>query len=312
MLPDYPEIHIIVGSGRCGTTYLSGMLSRSMDIDLTGEPKFVIPLYRQLHRFGSLEKPANLRRLVETIHKRHFFIYLHKQFGISIRPEEILERIQEPTYPSVLYAVFQLIAGKRKYSRLGYTDPFDVAHLPLLAQLLPKARFIHIIRDGRDVAFSYKKFLWGPTNLYSGARSWAQLVSTARKDGADLGSRYFELRLEDLTLNTDETAAKLGKFINRGDHPEQVQDLVERINRTKNLSRVQLWKQNMNESQRYVCEAAAGDVLRACGYPTEFDPKASILPPKRAFYLTADLALRVPNRLRFKWRQAASDRRRNV
>jgi hypothetical protein len=298
MTPEYPEIHIIVGSGRCGTTYLTWLLATSLGIGFPAEPKFVIPMYRQLYRFGSLERAANLRRLVERIHKGDVFDHIHRVTGVSSRPEDILERVQEPTYTGVLYAVFQLLAEKRNRSRLGYKDPFDVTHLPLLAQLLPTARFIHIIRDGRDVALSFQKFLWGPTNLYCGARYWARLVSTGRKDGADLGNRYFELRLEDLMLDPDKTAAELGEFINRGDHPEQVRNLVERVNRTRKPDNVQVWKQNMNEHQRYLCEAAAGDVLQACGYSTEFGSKASILPLKRTVYLTADFALRVRNRLR--------------
>jgi Sulfotransferase family len=297
MTPNYPEIHVIVGSGRSGTTYLNSLLVRSLGIGSSAEPKFVIPMYRQLYRFGNLEQAANLRRLVEKIHKAKVFDHLHRVRGISSRPEEILERVQAPTYTGVLYAVFQLLAEKRNCSRLGYKDPFDVTHLPLLAQLLPTARFIHIIRDGRDVALSLQKFSWGPTNLYCGARYWARLVSTGRKDGADLGSRYFELRLEDLMLNPDKTAAELGGFINRGHHPEQVQNLVERVNQTRKAGNMQLWKQSMNEHQRYLCEAAAGDVLRACGYPTEFNPQPTILPLTGAFYLSADFALRVRNRL---------------
>jgi sulfotransferase family protein len=305
MAPDYPKIYVIVGSGRSGTTYLNWVLRLSLDIGFSAEPKFVVPMYRQLHRFGNLEQEANLRHLVETIHQGKVFDHLHRVLGVSSYPEEILDRVREPTYTGVLYAVFQLLAEKRNHSRLGYKDPIDVVHLPLLAQLLPTARFIHIIRDGRDVALSLQKFLWGPTNLYCGARYWARLVSTGRKDGADLAGRYFEVRLEDLMLNPDKTARELGEFINQGDHPEQVRDLVERVNRTRKPGNVQVWKQNMNENQRYICEAAAGDILRACGYPTEFDPHASILHVKKAYYMTSDFALRVGNLLKRELRRTS-------
>jgi hypothetical protein len=108
MTSDYPEIHIIVGSGWCGTTYLTWLLATSLGISFPAEPKFVIPMYRQLHRFGSLERSANLRRLVERIHKGNVFEHLHRVIGVSSRAEDILERGQEPTYTGVLYAVFQL------------------------------------------------------------------------------------------------------------------------------------------------------------------------------------------------------------
>ena len=127
------------------------MLKQSLDIGFSAEPKFVVPMYRRLDRFGSLEDPAKLRRLAEAIHGGLVFEHLHTVVGISSRAEEIVERVRAPTYAGVLYAVFQLLADKRGQSRLGYKNPADVIHLPLLAELLPTARFVHIIRDGRDV-----------------------------------------------------------------------------------------------------------------------------------------------------------------
>ncbi|GAG00019.1 unnamed protein product, partial [marine sediment metagenome] len=59
----YPEIICIVGSGRCGSRYLSRMLRDSMDIGFRYEPKFIVPIYRRLHHFGDLAQPENLRRL---------------------------------------------------------------------------------------------------------------------------------------------------------------------------------------------------------------------------------------------------------
>jgi hypothetical protein len=141
--------------------------------------------------------------------------------------------------------------------------------------------------------------------VYCGARYWAGLVSTGQRDGAALGGRYFELRFEDLMLNSEKTAAELGNFINQGANPEQVQNLVDRVDRTKRPENVQLWKQNMDENQRYLCEAAAGNVLRACGYPTEFDLQGRQLHLKKAFYLTADFAVRVRNRLKQKLRRVS-------
>lgn len=296
---DFPEIIIIIGSGRCGTGYLSMVLMESMDIGFPmDEPKFVVPTYHRLQRFGSLEEPANLRRLIEAIHKSPVFDHLHQELvDISKRPIELLERVREPTYTSVLYATFQFIAEKRGCSRLGYRDPTDVLHLPLLAKLFPSARFVHIIRDGRDAALSFLKFRWGATNLYCGARDWAQAVASGRRDGVSLADRYFEFRFEDLILDTERVAVELGTFINQGRNPEQVQDLVERINRTKNVDNVDAWKHKLNTSQRFLCEAAAGEVLQVCGYPTEFDSEANLSPMKTAYYVGVDYLLRASNRL---------------
>jgi Sulfotransferase family len=297
----YPEMTIIVGSGRSGTTYLRRLFQDCLDIGMTSEPKFVVPLYDRLSTFGDLREPANLRRLVEAVHDSKLFRHLHEKARIESRAEEILERVREPSYTGVLYATFELIAIKRGRSRLGYKDPQDIVHLPLLAELFPTARFVHIIRDGRDVARSMLKFRWGANNLYCGACYWAKTVATARRDGAALGDRYFELRHEDLILRTEEVVPALGRFVNGSRRPEQVQTLMERINQTKKLDSVDQWKHVLNARQRRVCEAAAGEVLRACGYAMEFDGQARVSPLQAAFYQNADYVLRVKNKVARKW-----------
>ena len=297
MLKQYPEIIVIVGSGRSGTTYLARMLKQSMDIGFSGEPKFIVPMYHRLHNIGSLHRPENMRRLVKKIHDGKMFQHLHQVVGVPSFPEEILDRVREPTYSSVLYATFKLMAEKRGHSRLGYKDPGNVAHLPLISKLLPTARFIHIIRDGRDVSLSLIKFRWGATNVYCGGRDWAQRVLVGRRDGTSLGGRYFELRFEDLILNTEKVATELGNFVNQGRSPEQVQNLVERINRTKEPSSVQVWRSKMDSAQQFLCEAAAGDELRACGYPTKFEIGLRLHPLKAAWYLGKDFVVRARNHL---------------
>jgi hypothetical protein len=106
-----------------------------------------------------------------------------------------------------------------KLSETGYA-------LPLFARLFPDAWFIHLVRDGRDVAFSHfraptdailRKAHFGSagTTSYRGvpaseigyeaaphvfnARLWVESVTAARAYGAMLGPRYLETRYETLT-----------------------------------------------------------------------------------------------------------------
>ncbi|HKU46722.1 MAG TPA: sulfotransferase [Burkholderiales bacterium] len=296
MSPDYPEFTVIVGSGRSGTTLLVRLFRQCLDIGIGAEPGLVVRLYRRLPRFGDLRQPGNLRRLVETIHAGSLFDYLHRR-NIATTADEILALVREPTYTGVLYAVFELIARKRGKSRLGYKDPADVFHLPILAELLPTARFVHIVRDGRDVALSMLGFNRGPNNLYAACRYWERGVSKARADGRLLGERYFELRLEDLVTDTDRVAAQLGNFVNRGRDAAQTAKLVERINEMKNHAAIDKWRKSLDRRQRFICEAAAGETLRACGYATEFAADIRLPRHQTAYYELEDFALRVKNRL---------------
>ena len=295
-MPDYPDITVLVGSGRSGTGYLTNVLFRSLDMGFSEEPKFVAPLYRRLDRFGDLRDEENLRRLAETVHDTDPFHDLRDVRGIPTTSDEILERVPEPTCRGLLYATFRLIAEKRNKRRLAYKDPRDLSHLPIVAELFPTARFVHIIRDGRDVALSLQKFRWGPTNLYSGCKYWATVTSKGRRDGAQLERPYFELRLEDLMEDTERVATDLCKFILGSEHDEDgVRRVVEDFKSTKKAGSVSSWRERLDRNQRFVCEAVAGDVLRACGYETEFDRPIHLSPFKAGYYLMSDVSRRALN-----------------
>ncbi|MGE0715217.1 MAG: sulfotransferase [Alphaproteobacteria bacterium] len=97
--------------------------------------------------------------------------------------------------------------------------------LPLVARLFPDAWFVHLLRDGRDVAFSdfvppntatLRTFYFGTHSArgYRGlpaseagylaaphlfnARAWVEAVVAGRRFGAMIGPRYVELRYETL------------------------------------------------------------------------------------------------------------------
>lgn len=291
----YPEVTIIVGTGRSGTTYLTRMFFASMDMGMSSEPRSIASLYRKIGRFGDLKKKANLQRLVETVYADKLLTHLAVRRKIPVTIDELWERVQEPTYRGVMYAMLQLVADKRGKSRLAYKDPLDLINMPVLAEIFPTARFVHIIRDGRDVAASMLKFKWGNTNLFAGGRFWAERVRIGQADGSRLAERYFELRLEDLVLDTEQTATAVGQFVNQGRNPEQVTDLVARVNRTKRVDAIYQWRDKLTASERRLCEAGAGEMLGRCGYEVASTAQLSLV--KQGFYLGADFCQRSMNRV---------------
>ncbi len=289
-----PDLLIVVGSGRSGTTYLQEVLCRSLGIAFGPEPKFVVKYHRKINRFGDLARERNMRHLVETICREPYFEYVERWHKFQLTPDEILGEVREKSYKGVVIAIFQAFANNRNMTRLGYKDPSDVWHIPELASLLPNARFIHILRDGRDVAISLLKFIWGQTNLYAGSRDWARATGKGIADGRALGSRYFEMRYEDLILKPEEVVPKLVHFIEGNDSPEASAAVLEDVQRSSNTDALYGWKRHLNRQQRHLCEAASKPVLEACGYETEFDdPRIS--PVKSTFYLSTDFVRQSTN-----------------
>jgi hypothetical protein len=98
--------------------------------------------------------------------------------------------------------------GKRVWCE---KTPMYVHHLTLLGQAFPGARFIHVIRDGRACAASFhRRWKFNPVRTMV---RWKQAVREGMRQGASLGSRYVEVRYEDLTNNPESTLRRLLAFL---------------------------------------------------------------------------------------------------
>lgn len=129
--------------------------------------------------------------------------------------------------------------NKPKLRFVGEKDPGHLPHLPMLADMFPEAKFIHIIRDGRDVAISswhhnqraadnVKSRLSLDDILVKAGKDWVQQISMARDYGRRVGpKKYFELRYEDLKADTATGTERLLRFLGADATPELVARCIE-------------------------------------------------------------------------------------
>jgi hypothetical protein len=135
-----------------------------------------------------------------------------------------------------LAAVAAHLQGRPPGARWGWKLCETGHALPVIARLFPGAQFVHLIRDGRDVAFStfvapkdlyWRKIYFGTTEVRSwrglgmtqrayrangplfNAARWVNSVSLGRAYGAMLGERYHEVRYEALVDDPFGTAEAL-------------------------------------------------------------------------------------------------------
>src|SRR5438034_456487 len=81
-----------------------------------------------------------------------------------------------------------------------------------------EARFIHLIRDGRDVALSVRSVPFGPNSIREAAEWWASSIRSAREQANELRF-YREVRYEDLVLDTEGALREICRFIDLDWHP---------------------------------------------------------------------------------------------
>jgi hypothetical protein len=285
----HPPAPFVVGMGRSGTTLLRLMLDAHPALVIPPETHFVPGVIE------ACASGAGPDEIVEAMASM-------RQWGDhGIAAGEVLERLRGldrlDAAPALrtFYAIHTERAGKPRW---GDKTPIYVESMREIAGALPEARFIHLIRDGRDVALSRAARGFGKDQ--SGQRAgqrWRKRIRAARKQARHL-DHYLELRYEDLVaepepalrkacelceldydpamLNYHERAEERMAEMARdlpGRDGESVRPAEERMaahamtQKPPSQSRVGVWRQEMSPEDIQGFEEEAGDLLAELGYP---------------------------------------------
>jgi hypothetical protein len=159
--------------------------------------------------------------------------------------------------------------------------PAYVLRIPFLGGMFPEARFVHIIRDGRDVALSAAAIPGARTDPVSLAIDWRERVDAGRRAGRALGDgRYHEVRYEQLVAEPEAPIARVCSFLDlpfepamlsffeRHDEvPAKLRDNPRHARLAEPLSAgTRSWKTAMAPADLARFEAVAGDLLTDLGY----------------------------------------------
>ena len=188
-----------------------------------------------------------------------------------------------------------LYAEREGKSRYGDKTPGYVKEMRRIQRVLPEARFVHIIRDGRDVSLSHLRMNWGPETYAQSARLWRNRIRKARKMAPSV-KHYTEIHFEDLVADTEGSLRRVCEFIdldydpvmldyheraegrlaekarelprkNRPNQPAEARLESHRLAKEPPRSdRIGMWRERMTDEEVAEYEAIAGDMLVELGY----------------------------------------------
>jgi hypothetical protein len=278
----------IVGCPRSGTTLLRHLVGAHPQIAITPEAHWIAKWFekrRGLTQDGRVS-PAMVDELLS--HPKFAMFYLGRP-----ELEEMLGPGEPPTYADFLSAVFDRYGQNLGKQLVGNKTPDAVRKLDTLHALWPAARFVHLIRDGRDVAlsfFNWKSVLlkkpgtfatWQEDRAITAALWWDLNVRRGRDAATILGPElYYEMRYESLVRHPEQECAALCRFLGVSFQPCML-----RFHEAQSSAPAQLeprhgwrpispsarnWRNEMaaDEVQRF--EAAAGGLLAELGYPRAY------------------------------------------
>jgi hypothetical protein len=275
----------ITGLGRSGTTLLRLMISSHPNIAIPYESHFIDDYQKKLVNYGDLTRSHNLKKLVSDILSEEAI----KMWDHKYTEERTISRVRERSLRGVLDAIYTEYAESKGKIRWGDKSDY-LDGIPEINTVFPDSKFIHIIRDGRDVIKSVNKLSWGPNDLIAGANWWAEYIRLGRRLGALLGQeRYMEVRYEDLVNDPVKELSKICFFLNEQFYERMLQFYADsnkliplkqrgqHYNTDKPLQnkRASSWKNEMLNVDAQIFDRYAGKILRECGYekPVKLLPK---------------------------------------
>ena len=171
--------------------------------------------------------------------------------------------------------IFQTLAAESEKKRWCEKTPDHVQHLPLLSQIFPDAKFVHMIRDGREVACSISRRQKRHPALI--IYRWKKLVEMGQSEGKTLGDRYLEIKYEDLTSDPRSGMERVCAFLSLDFSTQVLRSKMPGSERRQQFAKDELdkiranplkWKTYFDKSTVDTLERIGGRALYGLGYPT--------------------------------------------
>lgn len=245
----------IIGVGRSGTTMLQRLLNRHSLVCVPDETHF-IP--KQRNNFLKLIRKDERHLAITQINA----VEKVKEWNVSVSVEDIRGCDGVAAYARVIDLIMTRRAGKEGKVYWGEKTPSYILEIPTLHQLFPKARFIHIYRDGRDVALSVMPLSWGPNNSYAAGKWWRSCIQTLQKDRKRLNDQFLEVKYEDFIRHPGCHMQQICGFL---ELPYEEQILEGYEIKSHNFAK---WKNKfyMSDTELKAFEVSAGDLLKELDY----------------------------------------------
>jgi hypothetical protein len=264
----------VLGHARSGTSLTCRLLLDHLGVNFGTESQFIVRYQRLLPRYGDLADTSRMRRLIEDLSRERFFTRSRNNFGFALDVESALRSVRTPGYAGALRAIFEQFAATRGHVRWGDKTPDYCNHLPLIYDLFPDAQFLHVIRDGRDVAHSTFTTGFGPKNAYEAASAWRKTLDSVDRFRHTLPpSAFREIRYEELVRDPAGVLRRVAQFLGIENHAAVTENAAPQLRAQVRSGNAFKWRQNLSWREIECFEAFAGDRLTALGYPLQFRPR---------------------------------------
>jgi hypothetical protein len=269
----------IIGSGRSGNTLLRSILSGNSDISIPPESYRIPFAIKKFHIFNNRDWEDIVPQVLKEFEDcKEFYTWEIDITDVQKRLENIAD--SKRTLSNIFDELFCTYTEKHSPGSKIWGDktPMNTLYLDWIGTVFPRSKFIHIIRDGRDVASSYLKMERYDTILEA-ANRWINSIESAQSFGSKIKENYIEIRYEELVTKPEEVIKDTCDFLDIDydskmlDHTKQVKKLGDtdkehHSNLSKPISSdsVGKWRNNLSESDQESITKLLHKHLQRLGY----------------------------------------------
>lgn len=280
--------YFMIGTQRSGSNLLRIMLNQSPKLVAPHPPHILERLWPLLDEYGDLQNAVAFSRLVDDV------CLLVETNPVSWKLGQIdrtaLEKAcSEKSLVAAYFEIHNLLARQNMAQDWVCKSLANVHFANEIDRFGGgDAKFIHLHRDGRDAALSFRKAIVGEKSFYHIAKQWRDEQEKALELGQRLSAdRFISVAYADLITHPEAELRRLCDFMNIQFYPDMLEFHKSREAASTSVAG-QMWSnvqkpvmsQNTNKFMREmsprdiaVFEAVAGDTLTKMGYPlmSDFD-----------------------------------------
>jgi len=267
----------IVGMPRSGTKLLRTLLNEHSRISIPEVETHFLPLWKtEWQSYGDLFAPAAFGAFYQRAIRLPYFLYLSEEQDI-ISEDDWYGRCIDFGIADVFRALMQHDAGIGAGEEIIWGDktPSYLTHLPLLEELYPSARYIHIVRDVRDYCLSSNQ-AWGK-HMLRAAQSWSIRIGQLREHAAPIGDRLLQIRYEDLLADPRLTLSAVCDHLDIGFEESMLTPSKSAENLGDTRGHFEIVTGNINKYIERIptatlrkIESITSSELKAYGYPSAY------------------------------------------
>jgi len=263
----------IFGCARSGTSLLSRILNSHPNIAVPYESHLYNVFMPWLKYYGDLSEDKNRRQLICDMHD-----ILH-DWSPRVDKDAAFNATKQYDIHGVIDGVISSYSTAQGKKRWGEKSPWHVFYWKEILEGFPNAKFIHIVRDGRDSSASWMQARFGPKHYYMLAKRWKEYLETVAEFKQAIGKdNVLDIRYEDILADQEAATRKICGFIgeeysiemldfhkNKTPYPTDNRNL-ENLTKPLMTDNAQKWRKNLSDRDIYIFESVAGKQLKEYGY----------------------------------------------